>query len=68
MPHEEAGPRENRTNSNGYVVRLVPQNAYDRLCILGNDGSGDLIRECMYGRRSVTLRLAYLLGAVAESG
>jgi PD-(D/E)XK endonuclease len=60
--------RQIHTNSNGYVVKRVPSGAYDWLYVVGDDGSEHLIKECLSGRRSVTLRSAYLLGAVAESG
>lgn len=60
--------RQIHTNSTGYVVKRVPPGAYDWLYAVGDDGSEYLIKECLYGRRSVTLRPAYLLGAVAESG
>lgn len=60
--------RQIHSNSNGYVVKRVPSGAYDWLYVVGDDGSEYLIKECLSGRRSVTLRSAYLLGAVAESG
>ena len=60
--------RQIHSNSGGYVVRLVPADAYDWLYVLATDGSEYLIRECLHGRRSVTIRAAYRLGAVAESG
>lgn len=63
LPAEEIGMRQSRTYPNGYVVMPVPQDAYDWLCNLGNDGSEYLIRECLHGRPSVTLRPAYLLGS-----
>jgi hypothetical protein len=60
--------RRIHTNSGGFVVKLVPRDAYDWLYILCNDGREYLVRECLYGRRSVSLSPVYLLGAVAESG
>ena len=60
--------RQIHSNSGGYVVKLVPPNAYDWLYILAADGCEYLIRECLHGRRSVGLQAAHRLGAVAESG
>ena len=50
------------------MIKRVPSGAYDWLYILAEDGSEYLIRDCLHGRRSITLTPAYLLGAVAESG
>ena len=52
----------------GYMIKRVPSRAHDWLYILAEDGSEYLIRDCLHGRRSITLTPAYLLGAVAESG
>jgi PD-(D/E)XK endonuclease len=60
--------RQIHSNSGGYVVKLVPPNAYDWLYILAADGCEYLIKECLHGRRSVGLHAAHRLGAVAESG
>ena len=60
--------RQIHSNSTGYIVRLVPEGAYDWLYVLGADGSEYLIKECLNGRRSITLRAAYRLRVVAESG
>jgi PD-(D/E)XK endonuclease len=60
--------RQIPSNSGGYVVKLVPPNAYDWLYILAADGCEYLIKECLHGRRSVGLDAAHRLGAVAESG
>jgi hypothetical protein len=60
--------RQIHSNSGGYVVKLVPPNAYDWLYILAADGCEYLIKECLHGRRSVDLDAAHRLGAVAESG
>jgi hypothetical protein len=60
--------RQIHSNSHGFVVRRVPRGAYDWLYILAADGCEYLIKECLYGRRSVDLQAAYRLGAVAESG
>lgn len=60
--------RSIHSNSNGYVVKLPGPGAYDWLYILASDDSEYLIKESLYGRRSVTLQAACRLGAVAESG
>jgi PD-(D/E)XK endonuclease len=57
--------RRIHTNSAGYVVKLVPRDAYDWLYALCHDGREYLVRECLHGRRSVTLGSAYLLGGLA---
>jgi hypothetical protein len=59
--------RQIHSNSGGYVVKLVPRDAYDWLYMLCKDGREYLVKECLYGRRSVTLSPAYLLGAMAET-
>jgi PD-(D/E)XK endonuclease len=60
--------RQIHSNSRGYVVKLTPAGAYDWLYILAADGSEYLIKESLHERRSITIRSAYQLGAVAESG
>ena len=60
--------RQIHSNSTGYIIRLVQEGAYDWLYVLRADGSEYLIRECLNGRRSITLRAAYRLRVVAESG
>jgi hypothetical protein len=60
--------RQIHSNSGGYVVKLVPPNAYDWLYILAADCCEYLIKDCLHGRRSVGLLAAHRLGAVAESG
>ena len=60
--------RQIHTNGGGYVVKRVPQDAYDWLYVLCEDRAEYLIKECLYGRRSLDLRPTYRLGAVAESG
>lgn len=64
----QADLRQIHSNSGGYVVRLVPEDAYDWLYVLAADGSEYLIKQCFPGRRSITMVAAYRLGAVAESG
>jgi PD-(D/E)XK endonuclease len=60
--------RRIHSNSAGYVVKRIAENAYDWLYVLRPDGSEFLVKECLAGRRAVTVGDAYLLGAVAESG
>jgi PD-(D/E)XK endonuclease len=60
--------RQIHSNSTGYVVKLVPRDAYDWLYILCNDEREYLIKQCLHGRRSITLSPAHLLKAAAESG
>lgn len=56
------------SNSRGYVVKRTTKGSYDWLYVL--DGADDqyLIKACLAGRRSVTLKDIDKLGAVAESG
>src|SRR4051794_9661596 len=49
-----------------YVVKRTEQDAYDWLYVLRPDGSEYLLKECFYGRRSVTPNDEHKLGGVAE--
>jgi hypothetical protein len=60
--------RRIHSNASGYVVKPAIEGAYDWLYVLDGGGSEYLIKNCFAGRRSVTLRDADKLGAVAESG
>ena len=60
--------RRIHSNSSGYVVKRTPQGFIRLALCAGRDGSEYLVRECLAERRSVTLRDADKLGAVAESG
>jgi hypothetical protein len=60
--------RRIHSNSGGYVVKRTAADAYDCLYVLRPDGSEYLVRECLAGRRALTLTATHLLGAVAESG
>ena len=60
--------RRIHSNSSGYVVKRTRQGSYDWLYVLDGKGSEYMIKECLAERRSVTLRDADMLGAVAESG
>ncbi len=64
----QADLRQIHSNSRGYVVKHVHDGAYDWLYVLDDDGVEYLIKECLSGRRSITLVDKYELGAVAESG
>jgi PD-(D/E)XK endonuclease len=48
--------RRIHSNSTGYVVKRVAVDAYDWLYVLQGSGAEYLIRECLAGRRSVTVR------------
>ncbi|MDH4103541.1 MAG: group I intron-associated PD-(D/E)XK endonuclease [Thermoleophilia bacterium] len=67
-PRREVDLRRIHSNSEGYVVKRVVEGAYDWLYVLDGEGSEYLLKECLAGRRSVTLRDEHKLGAVAESG
>jgi PD-(D/E)XK endonuclease len=54
--------RRIHTNSGGYVVKLVQQDAYDWLYVLCHDGREYLIKECLYEHSTVGLSEADLLG------
>ncbi|CAN5289228.1 hypothetical protein BH20ACT13_BH20ACT13_22110 [soil metagenome] len=60
--------RRIHSNSGGYVVKRTPEGSYDWLYVLDGGDSEYLMKECLAERRSVTLRDADKLGAVAESG
>jgi hypothetical protein len=60
--------RRIHSNSTGYVTKPTLEGSYDWLYVLEAGGSEYLIRQCHAERRSVTLRDADRLGAVAESG
>jgi hypothetical protein len=60
--------RRIHSNSAGYVVKRITDGSYDWLYVLDGGGSEYLIKKCFAGRRSVTLRDADKVGAVAESG
>ena len=60
--------RRIHSNSTGYVVKRTTADSYDWLFVLDGSGEEYLLKECFAGRRSVNLRNAHKLGAVAESG
>ena len=60
--------RRIHSNSAGYVVKPTLEGSYDWLYILDGNNSEYLIKACLADRRSITLREADRLGAVAESG
>jgi PD-(D/E)XK endonuclease len=60
--------RSIHSNSSGYVVKKTVAGSYDWLYVLDGSDCEYLIKECLAGRNSVTLRDAHKLGAVAESG
>jgi hypothetical protein len=60
--------RRIHSNSSGYVVKRATERSYDWLYVLHGGDSEYVIKECLAGRRSVTLRDCDRLGAVAESG
>ena len=60
--------RRIHSNAQGYVVKRTAQGAYDWLFILEGSGGEYLIKACLAGRRSVTVKDTFKLGAVAESG
>ena len=60
--------RRIHSNSAGYVVKRTTEGSYDWLFVLDGANSEYLIKTCLADRRSVTLRDADKLGAVAESG
>ena len=60
--------RRIHSNSTGYVVKRALEGSYDWLYVLDGTNAEYLIKECLPGRRSVTLCDTDKLGAVAESG
>jgi hypothetical protein len=67
-PRRQVDLRRIHFNSAGYVVKRTQEGAYDWLYVLDGGNAEYLIKRCFAGRRSVTLRDADKLGAVAESG
>ena len=61
----EVGLRRIHSNSGGYVVKPIAEDAYDWLYVLRPDGSEFLIKECHAGRRSITPRPEHLFDAAA---
>jgi hypothetical protein len=59
--------RRIHSNSQGYVTKLVEENAYDWLYVLRPDGSEFLLKECFAGRRAVTPKAEHRIGTVAVS-
>jgi PD-(D/E)XK endonuclease len=59
--------RRIHSNSAGYVVKRVAENAYDWLYVLRPDGAEFLLRECHAGRRSVTPLPEHRVRAGAEA-
>ena len=64
----EVDLRRIHSNSQGYVVKFNAANSYDWLYVLDSYGSEYLWKECLAGRRSLSLVEANRVGAVAESG
>ena len=60
--------RRIHSNSSGYVVKFNEPDSYDWLYVLHLDGSEYLLKECLAGRRSISLQETHRIGAVAESG
>jgi hypothetical protein len=60
--------RRIHSNSAGYVVKRVAENAYDWLYVLRSDGVEFVIKECHAGRRSITPREEHRLERPAASG
>ena len=57
----EVDLRRVHSNSQGYVVKKTKENAYDWLYILDGEGKEYLIKECLFGRRSVKPILGHLI-------
>jgi hypothetical protein len=67
-PRRHVDLRRIHSNSSGYVVKRTLEGSYDWLFVLAGDSTEYLMKSCLAGRRSVTLREFHKLGAVAESG
>lgn len=67
-PDRQVDLRRIHSNSMGYVVKMARDESYDWLYVLCGDDSEYLVRACLANRRSINLRDADRLGAVAESG
>ncbi|MBU1160140.1 hypothetical protein KKD04_03100 [Patescibacteria group bacterium] len=51
---KEVDLRRIHSNSSGYVIKKTKDNSYDWLYILCSDGKEYLIKNCLWGRRSIT--------------
>ena len=67
-PRRQVDLRRIHSNATGYVVKRTIEGSYDWLYVLDGSNCEYLIKACLAGRRSITLRDADQLGAVAESG
>jgi hypothetical protein len=67
-PRRQVDLRRIHSNSSGYVLKQTAEGSYDWLYVLDECNSEYLIKECLSGRRSVTLSESDEFGAVAESG
>ena len=54
-PHRDVDLRRIHSNSSGYVVKHAAEGSYDWLYVLDGGSSEYLLKECLAGRRSVTL-------------
>jgi len=50
----EVDLRRIHSNSKGYVIKKPKENAYDWLYILRYSGEEYVIKQCLFGRRSIT--------------
>lgn len=53
----EVDLRRIHSNSGGYVVKKTTEDTYDWLYILDQDHNQYLVKECLYGRRSIQTRM-----------
>jgi len=50
----EVDLRRIHSNSKGYVIKKSKENAYDWLYVLRHSGEEYIIKQCFFGRRSIT--------------
>lgn len=63
---KEVDLRRVHSNSKGYVVKKVKENAYDWLYVLKSDGAEYLFKKCFVGRRAVTPLEKHLIAKVVK--
>jgi hypothetical protein len=55
------------SNATGYVVKKTQSKVYDWLYVLGSDGVEYLLKDCLVGRRSVSLKTLPILDHTADA-
>lgn len=59
--------RQIHSNARGYVVKKTESKTYDWLYVLGSDGTEYLLKDCLVGRRSISLSNLPVLDRTADA-